>query len=232
MPIACICGNPNCVIPFGKCHCECGNTVSISPRNYPKLGHKRGMPVPYLVGHANRIKPLREDALPFKVNGVYCRFIRLTQGAIAIVNVEKYDELMRIKWWAQRSGLKKELYAVHKVRLPDGRRATEGMHRFLLGLNLDDPRDGDHENGNTLDYRIENLRAAERIDNARNHVLSRKNTSGFCGVYDMGTGYYVASIRVNRKLIHLGHCSTKKAAHSLRLEAEKKYFGEFRRGVA
>lgn len=50
--IACICGDANCVIPFGECHCRCGRKTKIASVTYRKLGHIKGRPIRYIVGHA------------------------------------------------------------------------------------------------------------------------------------------------------------------------------------
>lgn len=42
------------------------------------------------------------------------------------------------------------------------------LHRLVLGLAADDPREGDHVNGDRLDNRRENLRPATRAQNGQN----------------------------------------------------------------
>ena len=34
----CICGNPECVIPHGCCHCGCGKTTSLWTQNHTRSG--------------------------------------------------------------------------------------------------------------------------------------------------------------------------------------------------
>jgi hypothetical protein len=91
----------------------------------------------------------------------------------------------------------------------------------------------DHINGNSLDNRIKNLRLATYSENGMNRVsLSRRNTSGFTGVYwNKRDKRWVARINPNRKQIHLGNFINKEDAIQARIEAEKKYFGEFRHGL-
>jgi len=45
-------------IPFGFCHCGCGNKTSIIDRHDTKLKAVKGQPRPYLKGHASRISPV------------------------------------------------------------------------------------------------------------------------------------------------------------------------------
>jgi len=46
-------------VPYGYCHCGCGNKTSIAKENLPRLGHVKGEPVRYIAGHhAKRTDPL------------------------------------------------------------------------------------------------------------------------------------------------------------------------------
>ena len=49
--VPCICGKPECQIPYGLCHCGCGKYAPIASRNLAKRGHKKGFPKCYLWGH-------------------------------------------------------------------------------------------------------------------------------------------------------------------------------------
>ena len=95
-----------------------------------------------------------------------------------------------------------------------------------------DPRntDIDHEDGNGLNNKINNLRVATRSENGRNRKLQKNNTSGATGVtWHKVRKRWVAAIKVNGKQIHLGVYINKEDAIQARKEAEKKYFGKFRR---
>jgi len=88
----------------------------------------------------------------------------------------------------------------------------------------------DHINGNSLDNRIKNLRLATVRQNSFNQSLSKRNTSGVTGVrWVKRDKKWVAYIRFNGKQTHLGYFANKEDAIQTRIEAEKKYFGEFRR---
>jgi hypothetical protein len=144
---------------------------------------------------------------------------------VSIVNATRYAELMERKWWASPNYRTGKFYAVCKIS-----GELIGMHRTVLGLSQDDPRDGDHINGDTLDNRIENLRAALRLMAGKNTGMYATNTSGIKGVsWHIRHQKFAANIRVNGKLIHLGYRNSKTEAESLRLEAEEQYFGEFSR---
>lgn len=85
----------------------------------------------------------------------------------------------------------------------------------------------DHKNRKRDDNRWENLRQVTHQQNSFNHPIVKKNTSGVLGVsFDTQTSKWRASISPNGKTIHLGRFSTIEAALLVRIEAEKKYFGE------
>jgi len=75
------------------------------------------------------------------------------EGLIALISHSDRESIEGIRWWATGEKNPKERYAACKI---DGLRVL--MHRLLLGLAREDPRQGDHINGNRLDNRRENLR--------------------------------------------------------------------------
>jgi len=75
----------------------------------------------------------------------------------------------------------------------------------------------DHINRNTGDNRWENLREATRSQNCQNKKAK--------GIHRMKrNGKWMAYIKLNGKLKHLGYFHTKDEAKSVRLAAEKQYF--------
>jgi hypothetical protein len=88
----------------------------------------------------------------------------------------------------------------------------------------------DHEDGNGLNNKIKNLRLATTPENGRNRRLQKTNTSGITGVHwNKRRKKWEAHIKVNFKKKWLGYFVNKEDAIQARKEAEKKYFGEFRR---
>ena len=95
-----------------------------------------------------------------------------------------------------------------------------------------DPRNNeiDHKDRNGLNNKINNLRLATRSDNCKNRSMAGNNTSGVTGVYwHKRSGKWGAQIKWNGKQKHIGYFVNKEDAKQVRKEAEKKYFGEFRR---
>lgn len=86
----------------------------------------------------------------------------------------------------------------------------------------------DHEDRDPLNDRWRNFREANNAENSRNTKLSKRNTSGHKGVmWYKRKKLWTASIRVNRKLLHLGYFHDIQNALAARRAAELKHFGAF-----
>ena len=81
----------------------------------------------------------------------------------------------------------------------------------------------DHINHNKLDNRKNNLRICTRHENSCNLIPTSNR-----GVVKLSNGKYKASITYAYKHIHLGCFNTYEEALNKRLEAEAKYFKDFR----
>lgn len=81
----------------------------------------------------------------------------------------------------------------------------------------------DHINGDRSDNRIANLREATPAENHQNRALSRKNSSGFTGVFfDKRRKKWIASIGVNRRSKFLGSYSSPEEAAEAYAKAKAK----------
>lgn len=80
----------------------------------------------------------------------------------------------------------------------------------------------DHINGNTSDNRWVNLRQVTAQENQRNSKLSKANKTGHTGI-TISSGKYIARIKVDQMMIHLGSFTTIDEAITSRLLAEKHY---------
>lgn len=82
----------------------------------------------------------------------------------------------------------------------------------------------DHINQIRDDNRIENLRVVTQIENCKNQVKRKNNTSGVTGVYfDKACKKWIAQVFVNRNKIHLGVFVNFEDAVKARKEADIKY---------
>lgn len=71
----------------------------------------------------------------------------------------------------------------------------------------------DHLDRDPMNNKIENLRAATRIENQHNHGVRKDNSSGYIGVYFFKRdNNYRAQIALNGKRIHLGYYPTAEEA--------------------
>lgn len=104
-------------------------------------------------------------------------------------------------------------------------------HRLAWALHYDiDPftygknRQIDHINGDKQDNRIENLRIVTNLENQRNTTLPSNSTSGHIGVqWNKAQGKWLARIKVNGKVKHLGSFDDIDKAVSARKAAEKRF---------
>lgn len=92
------------------------------------------------------------------------------------------------------------------------------------------PEDIDHENGNGLDNRWANLRAATTSQNLHNARMKSNNRSGITGVHwSSGKKRWVAEIWVQNCKIGLGIHKDIEAAAAAYRAAKLRYAGEFAR---
>ena len=218
-------------IPLGLCQCGCGEETRIAPFTVRAIGWVGGLPIRFIRGHANRQPRIDfSDATPFKIDGVYCKLLSLTRGLFAIVDASDYEWLKQLFWyatWAEGVGY----YAVRKA--PTKKKVTGKMiylHRFILGLPIGDPKQGDHKSGVTLDCRRKNLRPATQQQNNFNQRINSLNTSGHKHVYfDKERNKWAVCMRVNGKVKFIGRYNTYEEACRAAEESEQKYHGEFAR---
>lgn len=86
----------------------------------------------------------------------------------------------------------------------------------------------DHINGVIDDNRIENLRLANRSQNAANQKLSKQNTSGYKGVIKSKKDRkWIAQIKYQQRLFHIGTYDTKEEAAKAYDNKANELFGEF-----
>lgn len=103
------------------------------------------------------------------------------------------------------------------------------MHRLIMGLKDNQDYSGcqiDHINHNKVDNRKENLRVVNNVQNSWNKSVWREDGSKV-GVR-LERSKWLASITVDGKMIRLGKYDNYDDAVKARVNAEKKYWGEYR----
>jgi hypothetical protein len=193
-------------IPYGYCQCGCGRATKPAAQNDPRYGHVKGQPVAYVRGH-NRDRSVpaiiyrdgddvlhRDTAWPWKIP---LRRIDKTVGAWTLVTEADYVWAKHMRWSMTTSS-----YAISY-----GTAERRYLHRLVLGLAADDPRQGDHINHDTLDNRRANLRVvADQAANTQNTSSHRGASSSYRGVsWDKRAGRWEASCKVDGRKRFLGY---------------------------
>ena len=201
------------------CKCDCGRTKVVS--GY----HLRG-------GHIascgcyqkERASECSKKDNEYRVDGKNV-FVKLTNsGREMVVDSDVWEQVKRFCWYENSRG-----YA--EANVPAGaRKSRRVMLHVMVFSDCPDGLFRDHINGNRLDNRRANIRYVTAQQNNHNHGRSKRNTSGYTGVrWEEDRQKWLVRIKVNNRDINLGRYSTLESAVEARKEAEKKYFGDYRR---
>ena len=215
------CGDPNCTIHYGLCHCGCGRRARISHRNNAYFGRVKGVPLIFLNGHNG----VARRHLVEQPEDTSTRLIALTRGQTAIVDADDFAALSLRNWRAQWCDKTRGFYAV-RSEFRNGAETSMMMHTEIMPAP-----DGfviDHASRNTLDNRKRNLRIATASQNGINSGMRSNNTSGYRGVsWNKKFRKWVASIRHGGHLCYLGSYDRIEDAAEARRKKEIELFGEF-----
>ncbi len=150
--------------------------------------------------------------------------IALTQGYVALVDDEDFEELNQYSWHISQN--KHLIYAIRNHPVYPNYRITVKMHRQVI--RAQNGEIVDHINGNGLDNRKENLRIVTGSQNCANKRAWVGRTSKYKGVswHKQHSKWYV-SIYANKKHVFLGLYDDEiKAAKAYDRKALE-IFGEF-----
>lgn len=165
---------------------------------------------------------VKRDAITQPFTEPY-RFIPLTQGQIAIVDVEDFERLSEFNWAAHRTTCGRKFIADRRLHGTD---RHIKMHRDVLRLLKGE--EADHKNGNPLDNRKGNLRKCERPQNMANRGLRADNTSGFMGVsWSKKHRKWLAAVSANGNRICVGQFDDATEAAKARDVRAMELHGEF-----
>ena len=145
-----------------------------------------------------------------------------SKGEEFYFDLEDYDKIKDYCWYVENGcgRVVANIYFDHKNH-------QIKLHRLILDFP-DLSFEIDHVNRNMKDNRKENLRTCTHKQNRRNNNIRKGNKSGFLGVaFDVSRNKWKAEIMVDYRGLFLGRYNDINDAIIARLNAERKYFGEF-----
>jgi hypothetical protein len=114
-----------------------------------------------------------------------------------------------------------------------GKRKTFKIHRLVIEAfegksKNENQKCVDHIDNDRTNNCLFNLRWVSQQQNAFNASMSKNNTSGIKGVcFDKTRNKWIAQIRINGKLIHLGYFDNIEDAKIARQNKSQEVFGEY-----
>lgn len=142
-----------------------------------------------------------------------------------------YDErgFLKLKTTGRRAGWQRPLPSPRRHIQVDKKVFYEHRLIFLWHHGFL-PKNVDHINGNGIDNRIENLRAATPSQNSCNIGVTKRNRSGAKGVYWCATNLkWVVQITVRKRRRTIGTFINKEDAILARTKASEKFHRDFAR---
>jgi hypothetical protein len=214
--------------PSGLCKCGCKQPAPLAPYTWVAKGMFRGYPLDYITGHNTPRLPRQwlDDAMPFKIDGVYCRLVPLTQGMWAIVDERRYAEVRWFDWNAHWDPTIRAFYAVRSWK-EHGKTRKQSMHNFIL--NPPTGKFADHIDVlATLDNREANLQPADHSESGAHRRLRRDNKTGLKGVHKRSNRTALWNWQVKFKgEVRRGSAKSPELAHEAYCKAATELHGKF-----
>lgn len=152
-----------------------------------------------------------------------CNVIKINDNSIDFsfyFDIEDYNKINKLNWRKSTDG---------HVFAKKGKE-TIWLHRLVMNCPLG--KEVDHIEGDTFDNRKNKLRICTHSQNSKNRKLGKNNTSGCKGVsWNTAKQKWIVRIQISHKEKQIGSFKFEDLdkAISLRKEAEKLHYGEYRR---
>lgn len=202
-----------------KCQCDCGQICYYSRYSLISETGVRSCGCLYFDSRKTTWKKYCEYDLETYDFGVgYCN-----NGTHFFFDKEDYDKIKNYSWWYDGKyvcahSLVDDKYTTKIIRL----------HRVVMDIEDREEISIDHKNLVRYDCRKINLRKATASENAANKDYSYNSSTGIVGVTKLNNNKWQASICSKGTSMYLGKFDNIEDAAEARIEAEFKYFGEFR----
>lgn len=191
------------------CQCDCGNTCVIKSYNL-----RRDTTQSCGCFQKERTSETHKKFNRYDLSGEYGVGYD-SNGKEFYFDLEDYDKIKDVCWNVEADG--------RVSGLIDGKRMR--LHKLITRTENEVI---DHANHNPSDNRKFNLRLSDKQTNGINRPCNKNNKLGVKGVNrTTNSDKFTARIMVDGKTIYLGCYKTIEEAAAARLEAERKYFGEF-----
>lgn len=203
-------------IPYGYCHCGCGEKTGIAEKSARRDGWVKGEPKRFINHHRRAIpSAVKWDTL------LGCYRVELSGGHHALVDTQDIHKVATSRWCATKFG--HSWYASRNTEVG----GVGLLHRLIM--DAPDNLVVDHISGDSLDNRRANLRLCTKAENNRNRtVMQSTNTSGYRGVsWQTSRQRYVAQIKLDRKPRNLGRFLCPIEAAIVRDMAAIAFHGEY-----
>lgn len=155
--------------------------------------------------------------------------IKLTQGYVALVDDEDFEELNKYSWRLTQGRNGANAYAIRED-CSRGIRSTIRMHRQIMGILFGDKIDVDHKDGNGLNNQKANLRKATHQQNCYNSKKRENTSSVYKGVTHTNSSKnnpWMVRGQLDGTSIYLGIYSTQEEAALVYNNFARKSYGEF-----
>lgn len=144
------------------------------------------------------------------------------KGEVFYFDLEDYEKIKDICWYKHKKG--------YITGLDTNNKKAIKLHQLVMMDYRKDNQVIDHINSDHKeDNRKSNLRVTTQHNNTLNRKRSNNNTSGKTGVsFDKRSQKWFAYIKYNGRQYYLGRYKDKNDTIKARVEAEQKYYGEYR----